>query len=304
MHSHSDCENIVGLETPNPNHQHTAMDDELLGLLPEGDAETSLAWLGDHLEDFDVQFVGSDEPLSVALGEQSSGQEEDDDNVAIAGADTATAATTATTIRRARQRSDSENTRRLPYRQRQKLELASLRSRVAEMQYELRFLRSQRNARNANGQDATTKSSALDMSALPWALDNARPDGNGSTGGSVWQTLAKLQLQARAFAEQENANLKQALREQLEMSKELERILLRNHSLHSVRCVAALLATWQFTDEQDCDNRMPSRCDRFFHAPRAGTRVKRISSCWFMSSPLRPPGPWLWPIQWTRAPSS
>lgn len=234
------------------------MDDELLGLLPEGDVETSLEWLGDHLDDFDVQFIGSDEPLSAAFGEQSSGQEDEDDSAAIADTDTATAVAAAS-IRQARWRSDSANTRRLPYRQRQKLELASLRSRVAELQYELRFLRGHRNTQNAIDQDATV-SSALDMHALPLALENTRPDEGSTNSGSVWQTLAKLQLQARAFAEQENANLKQALREQLEMSKELERILLRNHSLHSVRRLVLLFETWRFTDDLDCQqNSQPLR---------------------------------------------
>lgn len=282
----------------NPNSE---MDDELLGLLPEGDAETSLAWLDGNLDDFDVHFAGSDEPLSVALSDQTSGQEDDEDRTAIA--DTNTAATN--TTGKARRRSDpakSLNARPLPYRQRQKLELASLRSCVAELQYKLRFLRDQHNARNATDQKTTAASSALDMSALPIELETSRAD-EGSNNSSVWQTLAKLQLQARAFAEQENANLKQALQEQLEMSKELERILLRNHSLHSVRLV--LLFETQLSGDLMLihDNRVPIRCGQSCHA-RPHYQVKRISTCWLTKSPMLPQGSHRWPLPWTHATSS
>lgn len=147
------------------------------------------------------------------------------------------------------------------HRQRQKQDIQMLRTHVAELERELRFLQS-----GASTKAASNASSMQIASPLT------------PTSGSGRRPIAKQQFQARESAEQENRMLRQTLQERIHMAKSLERVLLQHESVRSVRTM--LWTDFLYMRLMVLYIQIPKRCP-----PRKIPRDHFIAS-------TRPAGPW------------
>lgn len=138
-------------------------------------------------------------------------------------------------VRRRHQQVDSHaQPRRGTYRQQQKQEIESLRSQVFTLEYELRFLQANRISFNASGSVEGDSTHTIDsapqfarISEPRAAIGNDDVDMMSHFDAPSWKAVATHEYETRELAERENQVLKQDLKRQLRLIKNVQSSLLQ-----------------------------------------------------------------------------